>query len=118
MHFPFLHDIEAYKDALPPTAAEAHQLTAYSNACWGGQFGNAIQPGTEMELFKYCSMSGYVAIRAGGPIAWASVRQERTSQSSCEAEVRATNECVEEVLSIRSRGQDIGLADSSTSTPI
>ncbi len=40
-------------------------------------------------------------LRAGGPIAWASVRQERTSRSSCEAEVCATDECTKEVLSSR-----------------
>ncbi len=48
-------------------------------------------------------------VRAGGPIAWASVCQERTSRSSCEAEVRAPEECTKEVLSVRLRGKDIGL---------
>ena len=80
VHFPFHHDIEAYNDALPPTAAEHHELTAYSDACWGSQLGNSAQVGTEIEMFKLRSMSGYMVIRAGGPIAWASVQQERTSR--------------------------------------
>ena len=56
-------------------------------------------------------------MRAGGPIAWSSVRQD-TSRSSCEAEVRATDECAKEVLSIRLRGKDIGLTDDFAPTQI
>ncbi len=118
VHFPFHHDIEAYNDALPPTAAEQSELTAYSDACWGSQLGNTTLIGTQIEMFKLRSMSGYMIVRAGGPIAWASVRQERTSRSSCEAEVRATDECTKEVLSVRLRGADIGLTDNAMATPI
>ena len=63
-------------------------------------------------MFKLRSMSGFIVICTGGPIAWSSVRQERTSRSSCKAEVRATDECAKEVLSLRMRGTDIGLTDS------
>jgi len=118
VHFPFHHDLEAYKDALPPTAAEHQHLTAYSDACWGSQLGSSLSPGTEINMFKLRSMSGYIVIRTGGPISWAAVRQERTSQSSCEAEVRATDECIKEVLSVRFRTQDIGLTDHSTPTAV
>ena len=62
-------------------------------------------------------MSGYIILRAGGLIAWASVGQERTSRSSCEAEVRATDECTKEVLSIRLWGKDIGL-NNNTCRPL
>ena len=116
IHFPFHHDMEAYKDAIPPTAAEHFQLTSYSDACWGTQFGTAIAPGQEVELFKYRSMSGFIVLRSGGPLAWGAVRQERTSRSSCEAEVRATDECIKEVLSIRTRAEDIGLLESQKAT--
>jgi hypothetical protein len=63
-------------------------------------------------------MSGYIVLRAGGPIAWSSVRQERTSRSSCEAEVRATDECAKEILSVRLRGKDIGLSDDASPTKL
>ncbi len=118
VHFPVHHDIEAYSDALPPTVAEKQELTAYSDTCWGSQLGGSTMLGEEIEMFKLCSMSGYIVIRAGGPIAWASVRQERTSRSSCEAEVRATDECAKELLSVRTRGGDIGLSDSLSPTMI
>lgn len=118
VHFPFHHDLEAYNDALPPTAAEHHELTAYSDACWGSQLGGSAPQGSEIEMFKLRSMSGYMVVRAGGPVAWSSVRQERTSRSSCEAEVRATDECAKEVLSIRLRGKDIGLTDDTKPTTV
>ncbi len=116
VHFPFHHDVEAYSDALPPTAAEHCMLTGYSDACWGSQLGTSVSVGSEIEMFKLRSMSGYIILRAGSPIAWASVRQEQTSRSSCKAEIRATDECAMEVLSICHRGIDIGLTDDSSST--
>jgi hypothetical protein len=36
-------------------------------------------------------MSGAIIFRSGGPITWKTERQERTSLSSCEAEIHATN---------------------------
>ena len=54
--------------------------------------------GSEIDMFKLQSMSGYMVVWAGSPISWASVHQERTSRSSCEAEVRAMDECAKEVL--------------------
>ena len=118
IHFPFHHDIEAYADALPPTAADHHELTSYSDACWGSQLGNLERTNDEIDMFKFRSMSGYIVFRAGGPIAWSSVRQPRTSQSSCEAEIRTTDECTKEVLSIRLPGIDIGLTDNDHPTAV
>ena len=63
-------------------------------------------------MFKYRSMSGYLIMRCGGPIAWKAVRQERTSRSTCEAEIRATDETVKEILSIRHRCDDMSLPDA------
>ena len=48
-------------------------------------------------------MSGYLIMRCGGPIVWKAVRQECTSRSTCEAEIRATDEAVKEILSLRHR---------------
>jgi hypothetical protein len=79
---------------LPPTPADCHQLTAFSDACWGGQFGNAVPDGTPLELFKYCSLSGYLICCAGGPIAWKAIRQNQTASSLCVAEINATHQCI------------------------
>ena len=91
MTFPHSSDTEAYTDALPPYTDNHHRLTTYSDACWGSQIGNAIREGVQLPLFKFRSMSGAIIFRSGGPITWKTERQERTSLSSCEAEIRATN---------------------------
>ena len=91
MTFPHSSDTEAYIDAIPPRSNQHHRLTTYSDACWGSQIGNAIREGFQLPLFKFRSMSGAIIFRSGGPIIWKTDRQERTSLSSCEAEIRATN---------------------------
>ena len=91
MSFPDSSDTEAYTDALPPRPDSHHRLTTYSDACWGSQIGNAIRDGIQLPLFKFRSMSGAIIFRSGGPITWKTERQERTSLSSCDAEIRATN---------------------------
>ena len=90
MSFPHSSDTEAYTDALPPSPDSHHRLTTYSDACWGSQIGNAIREGIQLPLFKFRSMSGAIIFRSGGPITWKTERQERTSLSSCDAEIRAT----------------------------
>ena len=76
-HFPHHHDKEAYTDATPPSPGDCHRLTAFSDACWGGQIGNAVPDNTPIELFKLRSMSGFVICRTGGPISWKSIRQTK-----------------------------------------
>jgi len=91
MTFPHSLDTESYNNAIPPRPAQHHRLTTYSDACWGSQIGNAIREGIQLPLFKFHSMSGAIIFRSGGPITWKTDRQERTSLSSCDAEIRATN---------------------------
>ena len=117
-HFPNHHDKEAYTDATPPSPSESMQLTAFSDACWGGQIGNSVPDGTPIELFKLRSLAGFLICRSGGPFAWKSIRQAQTALSSCEAEVIATNECVTELLSIRNRCQDMNLPDIMDPTTV
>ena len=101
VHFPDSSDVEAYTDAKPPSPLHQSPLTSYSDACWGSQIGSAIRDGTLLPLFKCRSMSGGIIFRQGGPIAWIAVRQERTSLSLCEAEIRATNEVSKLLMSVR-----------------
>ena len=116
--FPHAHDTEAYSDAAPPLANKRHELTAYADACWGNQVGNSVPDGTELELFKFRSMSGHVITRCGGPVLWKAKRQERTSRSSCEAEIYATDECAKDTLSLRHRANDLGFEDAKNMTTL
>jgi hypothetical protein len=94
------------------------RLTGFTDACWGGQFGNAVPEGTPLELFKFRSLSGYLICRSGGPIAWKSIRQNQTSRSSCKAEIKATDACVVKLLAVRHLARDLYLSDADNRTTI
>jgi len=98
VHFPPSTDVEAYSDAIPPTPATSSTLSSYSDACWGSQIGNAVVDGTLFPLFKFRSMSGGIVFQYGGPLGWLCERQNLTSLSSCEAEIRATNATSKKVV--------------------
>jgi len=57
--------------------------------------------GTLLPLFKFCSMSGGIVFKNGGPLGWLSKRQDRTSLSSCEAKIRATSTTSKKVVDLR-----------------
>jgi len=66
-------------------------------------------------------MSGAIIFRSGGPLTWKTERQERTSLSSCEAEIRATNmgsritvNMRNMILHLQSLGYPIDDTDSAT----
>ncbi len=70
----------------------------HSDACWGSQIGSAIADGTLLPLFKFRSMNDGIIFCNGGPGGWIGERQERTSLSSCEAEIWATNATSKKVV--------------------
>jgi hypothetical protein len=51
IHFPPSTNVEAYTDAIPPKILMTRTLSAYSDACWGLQIGNAVAEGTLLPLF-------------------------------------------------------------------
>jgi hypothetical protein len=91
MTFPHSSNTEAYVAAIPPKTDQHHQLTTYSDACWGSQIGNAIRGSIQLPLFKFRSMSGVIIFCLGGPITWKTDCQDPTSLSLCEAKICATN---------------------------
>jgi hypothetical protein len=91
LHQPHKTDLEAFTDAVAPTTEQSHRLTTCTDANWGSQLGRAVREGTPIPLFKLRSMSGAIIFRLNGPISWKTERQARTSLSSCEAEISATN---------------------------
>lgn len=118
VHYPFPHDAEAYHDASTVPHDKPHLLSVYTDANFGSQLGNSVPDGTEVEMFKFRSISGYLIMRCGGPIAWRAARQDRCSRSTCEAEVTAIDEATKDVLSLRHRCEDMHLPDSSIPTPV
>jgi hypothetical protein len=70
VRFPPSTNVEAYKDAIPPTTTNSSTLSAYSDACWGLQIGSAVANGTLLPLFDFCIMNGDIVFKNGGPIGW------------------------------------------------
>jgi hypothetical protein len=58
IHYPPSTNMEAYTNAIPPKLSMTPTLSAYSDACWGSQIGNAVAEGTLLLLFKFRSMNG------------------------------------------------------------
>jgi len=107
VHFPPSTDAEAYDDAIPPKLGSSNTILAYSDACWGSQLGNLVADGTLLPLFKFRSMNGGIVFKNGGPLGWLVERQERTSLSSCEAEIRATNATSKKVVDFRNLSRSV-----------
>ena len=71
--------------------------TAYSDADWGADINDRK------------SISGYVFIFAGGPIAWSSKKQTTVALSSMEAEYMALTHAAQEATWLRNLFSEIGL---------
>jgi hypothetical protein len=98
IHYPPSSDVEACTDAIPPKLGSSSTLSAYSDACWGSHVGSAVANGTLLPLLEISSMNGVIDFMNGGPIGWLGERQERTSLSSHEAKIRATNSTSKKVV--------------------
>ena len=116
LHHPHRSDMEAFTDAVAPSPEEAHRMTTYTDANWGSQIGNAVKEGTPLPLFKFRSMSGAIVFRMCGPVAWKTERQERTSLSSCEAEIKAT--CMGSKLTVATRNFSKGFSGCGVPPPV
>jgi hypothetical protein len=101
IHYPPSTDVEAYQDATYPSVTKSSTLSSYSNACWGSQIGSTVADGTLLPLFKCRSMCGGIVFKNGGPLGWLSKRQDHTSLSSCEAEIRTTIATSKKVVNLR-----------------
>jgi hypothetical protein len=120
VHFPPSTHAKAYNDAIPPTLASSNTLSAYSDACWGSQLGSSVADGTLLPLFKFRSMNGGIIFKNGGPVGWLGDRQDRTSLSSCEAEICATNATSKKVVDFRNLScsvSDAGYTLTSLNAP-
>jgi hypothetical protein len=101
VHHPSWTDIEAYTDAIPAMPLTLSMLSAYSNACWGSQIGNAFAEGALLPLFKFQSMNSGIIFHNGGPVGWLEKHQICTFLSSGEAKICTTNVTSKKVADFR-----------------
>ena len=89
---PSFSNAEAYSYTFPQSVSSSHPLSTYSDACWGSQMGHTVREGSFLPLFNNHSMSGKIFFWSDGFIAGPIVGLEKTSLSSCEAEICSTDE--------------------------
>ena len=73
LHYPPTCDREAYTDTIPTSPSA--EIQGFYDTTLDSQIGAAASDGEEIELFKCCSMSGYLIMQCGGSIAWKAVCQ-------------------------------------------
>ena len=100
-----------------PVPDEENSTFGITDSCWGPQ--DASQPlpeGEETRLVtsqEVKSIQGGMLIRNGGPIWWKASREQLTSRSSCEAEVKAMDMTTKETCHLRHLLRDLGLTTNS-----
>jgi len=104
----------------PVGQSDKTPLTAFADANWGPQ--EASRPNEsnirEISLNETRSICGHIIFMCGSPIYWSSHKEKRTSGSSCEAEIKATNACAKSILMFRHVLSDLGLIDVSVPTSL
>jgi hypothetical protein len=109
------------EDAISPEGVVSPLCAGFCDTNWGPQ--DASVPRSDLSLRSVSihetrSICGHVLFMAGAPIKWYTHKEKHNSRSSCEAEIKATNECVKSVQQFRHLLDELGLLNSSSSTPI
>jgi len=85
--------------------------TAFTDSNWGPQDASVptYKTSRQVSLNETRSISGHLVFLSGGPLIWKSQKEKRTSRSSCEAEVKATDDCTKSVQWLRNILEDLDL---------
>ena len=100
-----LHTFLQFKDA-------TKGLNVLCDANWGPMDASRpdpTAPQVEQSLTSLRSVSGWLALHSGAPIAWGCLRHKQTAQSSCEAEVHSINEATKLILQLKLLFRDLAL---------
>jgi len=95
-------------------------LQGFANANWGPQDASIPTQHTtcQVSLMETCSICGHLLFLCGAPILWKSQKELHNSHSSCESEIKATDECTKNVRYIRNILTDLSLLDIKIPTTI
>jgi len=115
LHFPLNDDI------ITPDGFLSPHCTGFCDANWGPQDASVPKtdaPSRSVSSHETKSVCGHVLFMGGAPIKWFTHKEKRNSRSSCEAEIKAADECVKSVQQFHYLLDELGLLDSTSSTPI
>ena len=92
---------------------------AFADSNWGPQDASTPTPKNtrEVPINETRSIAGHLVFLSRGPLIWKSQKEKHNSRSSCEAEVKATDECTRSVQWLRNILSDLNLRPP-TPTPI
>jgi len=101
------------------TTSYTPPLAMFCDANWGPQDASHPSPANTrpVSIHESKSICGHIFFYGGCPILWKTHKEARISRSSCEAEIKATNECVKNIQMFRHIFTDLGLAPSHP-TPV
>jgi hypothetical protein len=87
---------------------------SFADANWGPQDASVptLKNLRPVSLNETRSILGHLVFLSGGPLIWKCQKEARTSRSSCEAEVKATDECTKSVQWLRNVLEDLDLLPS------
>ena len=92
---------------------DSPSLAAYCNANWGPLDASVPTPNVtppEQNMASLRSISGWMVMHSGAPIAWGCSRHKDTAQSSCQAEVHSINETTKLLLEFKLLFRDLNLS--------
>ena len=94
------------------------KIVAFADANWGPQDASHPSQSTicPVSIDETKSACGHIVFVSGGPLAWKSHKEKRISGGSCEAEVKATDECTRTIRAMRHILEDLHRLQSSPTT--
>jgi hypothetical protein len=99
---------------LPDLSTTSHNptFTIFCAANWGPQDASHPSPTNlrPMSIHESKSICGHIFFYGGCPILWKTHKEARISRSSCEAEIKATDECIKNIQMFRNILTNLGLA--------
>lgn len=105
-------DLEGFiQFPLDDTDASKPKPTAFTDANWGPQDAS-VPPSSDprpISLDETRSICGHLVFLSFGPLIWKSHKEKRNSRSSCEAEVKVTDECTKSIQWLRNVLSDLSL---------
>ena len=96
--------------------SQTSSLTAFCDTNWGPLGALVPKPHVtppEQSMASFRSISGWLIMNAGAPIAWGCARHKDTAQSSCQAEVHSINETTKLILELKLLFRDLNLPITS-----
>ena len=105
--------IEGYVHSTPSNEAfQDLAMCGFADSNWGPQDASVPSDTTKQRpvtIEETKSLHGYLIYSFGSLVAWKCLKEKRISQSSCEAEIKATNACANGILSLRHILEDIDI---------